>query len=104
MGVCSRWFPSNCQVAAVYDWAGSMTPDIVDFKLCDPLGTPLPPSGELEDRFTMVMATATHTPSLSESDDEIQFMGFGAASNSNMNTTLPDCEPNVEGTEINTDA
>ena len=101
MGVCSRRFPSKSQVAAVYDWAGSLTPDIVNFTLCDPLGTPLPPSSELEDRCTMVMATATHTPSLSESDDEIQFMGFGDVSNS-INTTLPDCEPNKEGTEMNT--
>ena len=64
MGVCSRRFPSNSQVAVVYDWAGSLAPDIVDFTLCDPLGTELSPSSELQDRCTLVMATATHTPSL----------------------------------------
>ena len=102
MGVCSRRFPANSRVAVVYDWAGSLTPDIVDFTLCDPVGTPLPPSSELEDRCTLVMATTTHTPSLCESDDDIQFMGFGDASNG-INTTLPDCECNMEGREINTD-
>lgn len=102
MGVCSRRFPSNSQMAAVYDWAGSLTPDIVNFTLCDPLGTTLPPSRELEDRCTIVMATAPYTPSLSEPDEEVQFMGFGDARNSS-NTTLPDCEPNKEGTEMDTD-
>lgn len=48
------------------------------------------------------MATATHTPSLCESDDDIQFMGFGDVSNG-INTTLPDCEGNIEGTEIDAD-
>ena len=102
MGVCSRRFPSNSHVAAVYDWAGSLTPDIVNFILCDHSGTLLPPSRELEDRCTIVMATAPHAPSLSESDEEIQFMGFGDARNSS-NATLPDCEPNEEGTEMDTD-
>lgn len=102
MGVCSRRFPSDSQVAAVYDWAGSLTPEIVNFTLCDPLGTPLLPSGKLEDRCTIVMASTPHTPSLSETDKEIQFMGFGDACNSG-NTTLPDCELNKEGTEMDTD-
>lgn len=97
MGVCSRRFPSNGQVAAVYDWAGSLTPEIMDFTLCDPLGTPLPPGRELEDRCTIIMATAPHTPSLSESDGDIQFMGFGDV-HSSINTTLPDCETNKEET------
>ncbi|KAJ7382242.1 hypothetical protein OS493_036276 [Desmophyllum pertusum] len=48
------------------------------------------------------MATAPYTPSLSEPDEEVQFMGFGDARNSS-NTTLPDCEPNKEGTEMDTD-
>lgn len=104
MGVCFRRFPSNSQVAAVYDWAGSLTPDIVNFTLCDQLGPPLPPSRELEDKCTIVMAAAPRTTSLSESDEEIQFMGFGDAHNSTgSNTTLPDCEPNKEGTEMDTD-
>ena len=102
MGVCFRKFPSNSQVAAVYDWAGSLTPDIVNFTLCDPLGTPLSPSRELEDRCTIVMATTAHTPSLSESDEDIQFMGFGDV-HSSINTTLPDCEPNKEEREMETD-
>lgn len=102
IGVCSRKFPSNSQVAAVYDWAGSLTPDIVNFTLCDPLGTPLSPSRELEDRCTIVMATTPHTPSLSESDEDIQFMGFGDV-HSSINTTLPDCEPNKEEREMDTD-
>ena len=89
-------------MATVYDWAGSLTPDIVDFTLCDPVGTPLPPSSEQEDRCTLLMATAKYTPSLCESDDDIQFMGFGDAGN-DINRTLPDCEHNIAGTETNTD-
>ena len=89
-------------MAAAYDWAGSLTPDIVNFTLCDLLGTPLLPSRELEDRCTIVMATAPHTPSLNHTDEDVQFMGFGDARNSS-NTTLPDCEPNKEGTEVDTD-
>ena len=94
MEVRSRRFPAKSQVAAVYDWAGSLAPDIVDCTLCDPAGTSLPPSCELEHRCTLVMATATH--------DDIQFMGFGDVSNG-INTTLPDCEGNTEGTEIDAD-
>ena len=41
MGVRSRRFPAKSQVAAVYDWAGSLTPDIVDCTLCDAEGTSL---------------------------------------------------------------
>ena len=48
------------------------------------------------------MVTTPHTPSLSETDKEIQFMGFGDACNSG-NTTLSDCELNKEGTEMDTD-
>ena len=48
------------------------------------------------------MATAPHASSLSESDEEIQSMGFGDARN-RSNTTLPDCEPIEEGTEMDTD-
>ena len=65
--VCSWRFPTNSLMAAVYDWAGSFTPDIVSFALCDHLGSPFPSSRKIEDRCTIVMATAPHTPSLSSS-------------------------------------
>ena len=102
MGVCSRRFPTNSFMAAVYDWVGSLTPDIVRFALCDPLGTPLPPSRKVEDRCTIVMATAPHTPSLSESDEDIQFLGFGDA-HDDINRRLPDCQTKKMGTERDTD-
>ena len=89
-------------MSAVYDWTGSLTPDIVDFTLCDPLGTTLSPSRGIDDKCTIVMTSTPYTPSLSGSDDEIQFQGFGDASNSS-NTTLQGCEPNIEETERDTD-
>ena len=93
MGVCSRCFPTNSLVAAVYNWVGSLTPDIVHFALCDPLGTPLPQSRKVEDRCNIVMATAPHTPSSSESDEDIQLLGFGDA-HDDINRRQPDCQTN----------
>lgn len=57
MGVCSRRFPSESKVASVYDWAGSLSPDITDVTLHDPLEKLLSHSAQLEDRCTITTAT-----------------------------------------------
>ncbi|XP_078372660.1 uncharacterized protein LOC144656301, partial [Oculina patagonica] len=91
-GLCSRQFPSSAKMAAVYDWAGSFSPDTENFTLCDPLGDVLLPSAEISDRCTVTMIKALQTPSMSDSDNEIgneiQFQGFGEISNGSNATLL----------------
>lgn len=87
--VRSRRFPSSAKMSAVYDWAGSFSPDTENFALCDPLGDVLLPSAEISDRCTVTMIKALQTPSMSDSDNEIQFQGFGEINNGST-TTLPD--------------
>lgn len=102
MGLCSRRFPTNSHMSAVYDWAGSLSPEIVDFTLCDPLGGTLSPSRRVDDKCTILMTSTPNTPSLSLSDDEVQFNGFGASMDDSSNTTQ-DCEPNIKETERDTE-
>jgi len=77
-------------MSEVYDWAGSLTPDILDFTLCDPTGQTLPPNKEVDDRLILTLIAASYTQSMS--DDELQFNGFGTNSSSN-DITIQDCEP-----------
>ena len=95
MGICSRRFPADAKMSAVYDWAGSLSPDTENFTLCDPFGVILLPNSELSDRCTISMVKASQTPSMSDSDDEIQFQGFGDTSTSST-ATEPDLETNTE--------
>lgn len=99
LGLCPYRFPTNSLMSVVYDWAGSLSPDILDFTLCDPLGEVLLPSSKVVDRCTIVMTPASYTPSLSDSDNDIQFQGFGAASNNSHDKTLQvnmECEEQGE--------
>lgn len=78
LGLQSRRFPRNTKMLAVYDWAGSLCVEPAHFTLNDPLGNMLPPSSTLFDKSTLNMVESLEgTPSMSESDDEVQFLGFG---------------------------
>lgn len=88
MGLQSRKFPKTSRMAAVYDWAGSLSPDPENFTI-NHMGVVQKPSEELSDRCTYLMVEEEHgTPGLLESDDEVQFLGFGTVSKSN-NEPLP---------------
>ena len=100
IGVCSRRFPAKAKISAVYDWAGSLSPDTENFTLCDPLGEILLPSAEISDRCTITMVKASQTPPLSDSDNEIQFQGFGDISACST-ATLPDLHTSKEPDEGN---
>lgn len=90
VGLQTRKFLNPCLVSSVYDWAGSFTPDPKDFTLCDPDGVVLQPNSVLADRNTLTMVPSKDgTPSLSLSDDEIQFKGFGKAHDRSTDT-VPD--------------
>ena len=91
MGVCSRRFPCDAKMSAVYDWAGSLSPETENFTLCDPFGEILPPSTKISDRCAISMVETSETPPISESDNEIQFQGFGDTSSCSM-ATLPEAE------------
>ena len=52
IGVCLRRFVLKAKTSAVYDWAGSLSPDTENFRVCDPLGEILLPSAEISDRQT----------------------------------------------------
>ena len=83
LGITSRRFKAHSLMSSVYDWAGSLNPDPVDFTLNDPFGVVLPPSMEVADRCTLtMMESLVGTPSLNSSDDEVNFLGFGQALNS----------------------
>lgn len=90
LGICSYRFPPNSLMSAVYDWAGSLSPDILDFILCDPMGETLLPSKEVVDKCTLLMTSAPHTPSLNDDDDIVQFQGFGPASSNSNDKTIQD--------------
>ena len=79
LGVVSRRFPFNTRMYAVYDWAGSLCTDPAHFILTDPAtGSTLQPSSLVHDKRTPNMVESSDgTPSLLESDDEVQFLGFG---------------------------
>ena len=95
MGLCSRRFSLDCNMVAVYDWAGALSPDIENFTLCDPFGLVLLPGSQLVDRSTVSMVEVFHTPSLSETDSDIQFLGFGDTSTSSEGA-VQDLEKNKE--------
>lgn len=81
MGLQSRRFPGSACMSAVYDWAGSLNSDPENFTLCDHFGVLLQPSCGLSDKCTISMVEDEHrTPAMSESDDEVQFLGFGDSS------------------------
>ena len=89
MGLQSRKFPKTSRMAAVYNWAGSLSPDPENFTIYH-LGVVQKPSEELSDRCTYLMVEEEHgTPGLLESDDEVQFLGFGTVSKNN-NEPLPE--------------
>ncbi|CAB3990884.1 Hypothetical predicted protein [Paramuricea clavata] len=89
MGLQSRKFPKTSRMAAVYDWAGSLSPDPENFTIYH-LGVVQKPSEELSDKCTYLMVEEEHgTPGLLESDDEVQFLGFGTVSKNN-NEPLPE--------------
>ena len=79
LGLISRRFPFNTKMYAVYDWAGSLCTDPTHFILTDPSsGNTLQPSSLVCDKYTLNMVESSDgTPSLLESDDEVQFLGFG---------------------------
>lgn len=88
MGLLSRKFPKTAHMAALYDWVGSLCSDPENFTI-NHLGVVQKPSQELSDRCTYLMVEAEHeTPGLLESDDEVQFLGFGSV-NANDNQSLP---------------
>jgi hypothetical protein len=83
MGLQYRKFPKTSHMAAVYDWAGSLSPDPENFTISH-LGVGQKPSDELSDKCTYLMVEEEDgTPGLLESDDEVQFMGFGTVSKNN---------------------
>ena len=61
---------------AVYDWMGSLSTDPMYFILTDPSsGNTLQPSSIVNDKYTLTMVeSSSGTPSLLESDDEVQLM------------------------------
>ena len=78
LGLLSRRFPCDAKMYAVYDWAGSLCTDPANFILTDSSGNVLHPSSPVCDKYTLNMVESFEgTPSLIESDDEIQFLGFG---------------------------
>ncbi|CAB4007635.1 Hypothetical predicted protein [Paramuricea clavata] len=79
LGLLSRRFPHNTKMHAVYDWAGSLCTDPAYFILTDPSsGNIIQPSSLVYDKYTLNMVESSNrTPSLLESDDEVQFLGFG---------------------------
>ena len=88
MGLQSRKFPKTARMAALYDWVGSLSSDPENFTISH-LGVVQKPSQELSDRCTYLMVEAEHgTPGLLESDDEVQFLGFGSV-NASDNQPLP---------------
>ena len=79
LGIVSRRLPFDSKMYAVYDWAGSLSIDPAHFILTDPsTGNTLQPSSPVHDKRTLNMVESLDgTPSLLESDDEVQFLGFG---------------------------
>ena len=79
LGLISRRFPFNTKMYAVYDWMGSLSTDPMYFILTDPSsGNTLQPSSIVNDKYTLNMVeSSSGTPSLLESDDEVQCLGFG---------------------------
>jgi hypothetical protein len=79
LGLLSRRFPHNTKMYAVYDWAGSLCTDPAHFILTVPSsGNIIQPSSLVYDKYTLNMVESSDgTPSLLESDDEVQFLGFG---------------------------
>ena len=92
MGVCIRRFSSGAKMSAVYDWIGSLSSDSEHFTLCDPFGGILSPSSDVSDRCTIFMVKASQTPPMSDSDTEVQFLGFGDTSACST-ATEPDVGP-----------
>ena len=79
LGLILRRFPFNTKTYAVYDWIGSLSTDPMHFILTDPSsGNTLQPSSIVNDKYTLNMVeSSSGTPSLFESDDEVQCLGFG---------------------------
>ena len=101
LGVVSRKFQVHSLMSSVYDWAGSLKPDPVNFTLNDPFGVVLLPSMEVADRCTLTMMEFTDgTPSLCQSDDEINFLGFGEALNSNSSSLFPKLAQDYTETQL----
>ena len=98
MGVQERRFPSSSVMSSVYDWAGSLCEEPENFTLRDAFGLSLHPSNPIEDRSMIYMVVSDETPSLSSSDSEIQFRGFGWSANEN-DDTLEDLFPVLEQNE-----
>lgn len=95
VGLCSRRFPSDAKMSAVYDWVGSLCPEPENFILFDPLGVTFYPSTRLSDS-TISMVRASETPSISDSDAEIEFQGFGTTASFCSAATSPDLDKNKE--------
>jgi hypothetical protein len=88
LGVLCRRFEAHSLMSSVYDWAGSLNPDLVNFTLNDTLGFVLLPSVDVADKCTLTMVESlVGTPSLCSSDDEINFLGFGQVLNSSSTSS-----------------
>ena len=90
LGICTYRFPPKSLMSAVYDWAGSLSSDILDFTLCDPMGELLLPRQEVVGNCTLSMTATSHTPSLSDDDDIVQFHGFGSVNSNSNDETIQD--------------
>ena len=98
VGIQERRFPSSSMMSSVYDWAGSLCEEPEHFTLRDALALPLQPSNPIQDRSMIYMVVSDKTPSLSSTDSEIQFRGFGWIDHGN-DDTLEDWFPVLEQNE-----
>ena len=63
--------------------------------LRDPLGVIVLANCDVSDRCTMLMIKSSHTPVMSDSDDQVHFQGFGDMANCSAET-MPDLDANAE--------
>lgn len=80
MGLLRRGFSPEDTMMAVYDWAGSQTPEPEFFELHSNNAKCLFPAMSVSeaDRQTLFMAECDVPPSISDEDDEnVEFRGFG---------------------------
>ena len=75
MGLCARRSPSDAKMSAVYDWAWSLSAGVIVLA-----------NNEVSDRCAMSMIKSSHTPVMSDSDDEVHFQGFGDIANCSAET------------------
>lgn len=96
LGNIKRHFKQTNQMQSVYDWVGSLSLLPMHFELSDFNGHVHLPGQNVTDceKTTLNMTDTETTPSLEDKD--VNWKGFGSASNENDDTLPLDVIPSVE--------